>query len=212
MTGALGIFRPGARELIMGLPGTGKTRHAEALTASAYRVIWFSPVPDYYRPGRLWASVAYLERYRGLLDDPHARIAIAVQSETEKGIAEELFRLHVLVREASLRKGSPGGFVVVCDEVGDYKLAAEYVLISMFRRSRHNRCAYIFASQCATDIPFRVRKMASRVACFGQEHPRELAELRAVYPEEFVQRVERWAPNDPPAEWRSRTFKGRWSD
>lgn len=196
----------------MGLPGTGKTRHAEALTASAYRVVWFSPVPDYYRTGRLWASVGYLKRYRGLLDDPHARIAIAVQSEDARGIARELAELHSLLREAALRKGSPGGFVLVCDEVGDYKDEAEDLLLSMFRRSRHNGCAYLFASQCATDFPFRVRKMASRVACFGQEHPRELSELRAVYPEEFVQRVERWTPGDAPAEWRARTFQGRWSE
>lgn len=210
--GALGLFRPGAREIILGMPGTGKTRHAEALTATAHRVVFFSPVPDYYREGRLWATVDYLDRWRGLLDDPHARIVVAVESEEPRGIARELRKLHGLLREAATRKGSPGGWVVVLDEVGDYKDDAEGVLISMFRRSRHNRSAYIFASQCATDIPFRARKMASRVACFGQEHAREISELRAVYPDEFADRVQAWNEGDAPAEWRSKTFRGRWSD
>jgi hypothetical protein len=206
---SLGIFRPGAREIVLGNPGTGKTRHVEALTASAFRVLYFSPVPDYYREGRLWCTVDYLERWRGLLDDPHARIVVDVQDAEGAELAELLQRVYRLLREATRRKGGRP-FVFVKDEVGDYKEWAEDTLLSIFRRSRHNRLASIMVSQCATDIPFRCRKMASRVACFGQEHPREIAELRAVYPAEFADRVERWNPGDPPAEWRSRTFAGRW--
>lgn len=193
------------------MPGSGKTRHVEALTASAFRVVYFSPVPDFYREGRLWCTVAHLDRYRGLLDDPHARIVVDVDDAEGAELAAQLQQLYRLVREATKRKGGRP-FVFVLDEVGDYKEWAEDTLLSLFRRSRHNRTAVIMASQCATDIPFRCRKMASRVACFEQEHPRELAELRAVYPDEFVERVEAWSPGMPPAEWRSRSFAGRWSD
>lgn len=211
--GSLGLFRPGAREIVMGLPGTGKTHHATALVAHAWRCLFFSPVwEEHAVAGRAVVTVSELERYQGLLDDPHARLVIRTVEETDYGLASELSKVRNLVRNATKRKASPGGFTILCDEVGDYKIAGESILISMFRRSRHDNTAIVFVSQLATDFPFRVRKMASRCACFGQEHPRELSELASVYGQDYATAVAAWEPRTPPIEWRSRFFRGRWSD
>lgn len=192
--------------------GTGKTRYAEQLTRDAWRCVWFSPVPDYVRPGRTHASVAYLSKYRGLFDDPHARIVVDVQGEEGRDIALELRHLVKLMREATARKESPGGFVLVLDEVGDYAQSGDGVLKSLFRRCRHNGFAIVLVSQCATDIPLRCRKLATRVSTFGQEHEVELTEIEKVYGADYRAAVENWRPGAPPAEWRSRTFASRWSE
>jgi hypothetical protein len=209
---SLGVLRVGAREIILGMNGTGKTRYAERLSALAWRAVFFSPVPDFAKPGRLFVTISYLEQWPGLLDDPHARIAIDVQADTQEGIAAELRRLVRLLREATKRKDSPGGFVVVLDEVGDYVRAAEEIIKSLFRRCRHNGFAVVLISQVATDIPYRCRKLATRVNTFGQEHEGELRELASIYGQSYADAVRAWTPGTGPVIWRSRTFAGRWNE
>ena len=187
----------GSREIVLGVPRTGKSTYAERLVSTAWRVVWFTPTDDYRAPGRLVVSVDELEEFPALLDDPHCRIVVEPKGEDSAELAAEVKRLVVLCRKAR-------DLVLVLDEVGDYSKHADGLLKALFRKVRHHGLAVVLVSQVATDIPLTCRRVASRCVCFLQEHPAELTELAKVYGDAFAAQVASWRPFDPPAIWRSR--------
>jgi len=183
-----------ARVLIMGLPECGKTTFARTLTADAFRAVFFDPAGDYSAPGRLDVTLAELQKWPGLLDDPHARIVVKPQADDERGLAAEARVLINLAFEA-------GDLVLVLDEVGDYGKHAAGPLSKLVRRGRHEGIASVLVSQFATDFPKTCRRAASDVYGFLQKHPDDLAALEHVYGPAFSARVASWRKYEPPAAW-----------
>jgi hypothetical protein len=197
-----GELQLGDRLLVMGLPTFGKSTLCEKLTATADRALFFSPVPDFQKPARPVYSIAELERYPDLLCGEYVRVAVKVNGRGRE-LAEQAVRTFRALERAyrDFDATGEGGCVAVFDEVGDYRRFAEDELNAIFRRGRHYGLVPIFASQVATDIPLRARKLASRVLCLGQRHGDELRELRGLYGEDFARRVGAWRKYEPPAEW-----------
>lgn len=184
-----------SREIIVGMPYSGKSTLAERLTRTAYRVVWFSPETDYEKPGRLVVTMPQLKRYPDLLLDPHLRLVVRNPENADgKVLAANLASLIDLCRWAE-------DLVLVCDEVGDYREESERVLNKLFRRGRHKGIATVLVSQVPTDIPYKCRKIASRVWCFKQSHADELKELRQLYGDSFAATAASWEPFDLPAVW-----------
>lgn len=184
------------RVLIMGLPTCGKTEWAKKLTADAYRCAWFDVADDYSAPGRLDVTIPELERWPGLLDDPHCRIVVKPQADDEKGLAKEARAFISLAFEA-------GDLVAVLDEVGDYGKWCAGPLSKLVRRGRHRGIASVLVSQFATDFPKTCRRAASEVYVFKQAHVDDLAALAKQYGgPNFAARVAAWRKYEPPATWR----------
>lgn len=199
-----GELNLGDRLVVMALPTFGKTTLCEKLAAPADRALFFSTVRDFEKPERGVFTVEQLEAHPELLADPHSRIAVRAEATSGKPLASEVEALIECLEYAgrNFDRTGRGGRVVVFDEVGDYRRHLEDRLNTVFRKGRHFGIVPIFASQVATDLPLKCRKLASRVLCLGQRHADELKELR-IYGAGFAERVGRWAKYEPPIEWRA---------
>lgn len=199
-----GELNIGDRIVMMGLPTFGKSTLAEKLTAEADAAIFVSTFHDYEKTERGVATVDQLEKYPALLSDPHSRIAVRLSHSSGRACAEEVAAVIDCLKFAgrNFDRTGHGGRVAVFDEVGSYRRYLEDELNEVFRGGRHYGVVPIFASQVATDIPLKCRKLASRVLCLGQRHRDELKELE-IYGKPFAERVGRWAKYEPPIEWRA---------
>lgn len=192
----------GERLVVMGLPTFGKTTLCESLAAEADSALFVSTFRDYEKVCRGVATVAQLERYPALLTEDHSRIAVRLEAQSGKPLADEVARVLTCVKRAGQHFDNHGfgGRVLILDEVGSYRRHLEDQLNEVFRGGRHYGVVPIFASQVATDLPLKCRKLASKVLCLGQRHADELKELR-IYGANFAERVGRWAKYEPPIIW-----------
>lgn len=110
-----------------------------------------------------------------------AKFRLAVIPD-ELDIDQELEDTIRLVRAA-------GNAVLVFDEVGDYRQKNEQTLNRIARNGRHDGIVPIYVSQVAIDIPYTVRRLATRVYSFAQFHPADIKALSEVYGESFAQSV-----------------------
>lgn len=186
----------GDREIIIGLPGDGKTTLAEGLLASAWRSVTFTPDEEDFRlPGRLVVTVAELERWPRLLAEPHLKLAVEPRDLSGEGLAREVTALVELAFKAR-------NLILVLDEVGDYRRQAEHSLNRLMRRCRKKGVVPVLISQVATDIPLTCRRVATRVRCLGQHERSELKALGDEYGDTFAAMVAAWKRFEPPVTWR----------
>lgn len=195
---ALGPFRVGERIIILGIPMSGKTTLAATLTKSVKRIVYFDPFHDYAEIANAKAvKASELFKNPKILDQSEFRYAI--QPDDTGDLAQDFDDTVMLVRAA-------GDMVFVMDEIGDYKRETEQTLAKIARNIRHNGIVPIFVSQVATDIPKTVRRLATAVYSFRQEHPDDLEALEKVYGEAFAQEVSQ-LPEHEYALWTLKGFK-----
>jgi hypothetical protein len=185
-----------AHELVIGVPGSGKTTLARARVASARRVVFATPVPrDYAEDGEL-VGLADLRGEPELLAGAFLRLVVPLGEDRDTH--EDFADLVELLREYAPRFG---GMVLVSDEVGDYSLRAAEVLTRLHRNGHHSGLASVLVSQTAVDIPLTCRRTATRVSSLLQTRSEDLAALAREYGEPFAEAVRTWRPGDPPAVW-----------
>jgi hypothetical protein len=194
-----GVLNEGERHVLMGVSGTGKTTLVKRLTAEAFRCLWFDPEGEYAAPGRLVVKVAELERWPGLLVDPHARIVVEPTDDDPEAMAEDVGALCSLLLHF---KRLP--MVVVFEELGDYGRlpAAEKGLSRLWKKGRKRGLVPLACSQVATDIPLHVRKQATDAWVTSQDHAGEIAEVERIYGPQMAERARSWQRWQPPAHWR----------
>jgi hypothetical protein len=191
VSGALGPLRDRSHELVLGVPGSGKTRLAVARLASARRVVFFDPTGhDYTEEGEAVtvAELATELRHR------FARLVVVPSLDAADDFA-------ATVAACRAAGQTHGGLVLCADEVGDYSRQACDVLTRLHRNGHHDGVASVLVSQCAIDIPLTCRRTATRVASLLQTNSADLDALQAEYGPDFRESVARWRPGDPAAVW-----------
>jgi hypothetical protein len=191
VTGALGPLRDRSHELVLGVPGSGKTRLAVARLASARRVVFFDPTGhDYTEEGEAVtvAELAAELRHR------FARLVVVPGLDAAADFAATVAACRAAGKEH-------GGVVLCADEVGDYSRQAADHMTRLHRNGHHDGVASVLVSQCAVDIPLTCRRTATRVACLLQTNSADLDALEQEYGPDFRESVARWRPGDPAAVW-----------
>jgi DNA helicase HerA-like ATPase len=196
-----GQYKPPDVVLIIGMPGSGKTTDARGLAEKADRVFYVDPAGD-YRADSDQVTLDELVKSPEILAPHDCRVSLALESESDQDLAQEVTTALALACAA-------GDFLIVLDEVGDYKKCAEGPLGRLARKGRHSGIVSIWVSQFATDIPRTVRRAATEVRCFAQSHPDDLDALEECYGPDFRAQVEQWQVNEAPAVWRLPATKSR---
>lgn len=191
MSQPFGQLDPRSHELILGVPGSGKTTLARARLASARRAVFFDPAGDYSSEGeRIPAAVFGPDFLRGTI--------VRWVVEPGEDVALSFAALAEACRVGARRYG---GLVLCADEVGDYQARAAEALTKLHRNGHHDGVASLLVSQCAVDIPKTCRRTATRVASCLQTDPGDLAALEDAYGADFAAAVRAWKAGDPPAVW-----------
>lgn len=190
-----------SHELVIGVPGSGKTYLTRQRVATARRVVFASPTLDYIDDGEL-VDVDDLDD-----DDEGERLRgatlrlVMVLGEDDRDPGEDLAALVRYLRRHAPRRGE---LVLVCDEVGDYGrpgTIGAVTLERLHRNGHHDGIASILVSQCAVDIPLTCRRTATRVTSLLQTRSEDLAALEREYGRDFRDRVSAWSAGDPPVAW-----------
>ncbi len=193
--GALGPLHARSHEIVLGVPGSGKTYHARARVHDARRVVFFDPAGDYEGEGeRLYADD--LAHQPELFDGKWARYVVAAG----RGEADTAAEFREVIRVCRAARAG-GGLILVADEVGDYAPECARELTRLHRNGHHDGVASILVSQCAVDIPLTCRRTATRVVSMLQTASADLDALAREYGDEFAERVRRWRPGDAPVVW-----------
>lgn len=194
--GALGVLNPRSHELVLGVPGSGKTHYARERVASARRVVFFDPSGDGYFGQGESVSPAELRHVPELYDGRWCRLVV-IAGDGDAEIADE-FRAVVAACRAAARGG---GLVLVADEVGDYGRSCDRELTALHRNGHHDGVASILVSQCAVDIPKTCRRTATRVTSLLQTDAGDLEALAEQYGQPFADRARAWRPGSAPVVW-----------
>lgn len=189
MPGPFGALHPRSHELVLGVPGSGKTHHAKARLDGARRVVFFDPTGHDYADAGERVTLAELAAE---LRCTFARLVVVPDEDVAADFAATV---------EACREGAGPGLVLCADEVGDYSLRAAEQLTRLHRNGHHDGVASVLVSQCAVDIPKTCRRTATRVASLLQVASADLAALEEEYGLAFRERVARWRPGDPPAVW-----------
>lgn len=187
-----------SHELVIGVPGSGKTTEARARVASARRVVYFSPVAKDYAAEGLVVTPNQLDDAPELLEGSTLRLVVSAGLDEEWPTHEQFAQVVEQLRATAPRAG---GLVLVADEVGDYQLRAAEVLTRLHRNGHHHGIASVLVSQCAVDIPLTCRRTATRVCSFLQTRSEDLAALAREYGDEFADAARNWRPGSPSAVW-----------
>jgi hypothetical protein len=186
-----GPLSPRSHEIVLGVPGSGKTTLARARVSEARRVVFFDPAGDYAGEGEA-VAVADLAEDPGQLAGQFCRLVVEPGDDVPGDFAELV---------ALCREHAGPGLVLVADEVGDYSARAAETLTRLHRNGHHDGLASLLVSQCAVDIPKTCRRTATRVASLLQTASADLDALATEYGDDFADRVRHWRPGDPPAVW-----------
>lgn len=186
----LGPLHPRSHELVLGVPGSGKTYLARERLASVRRVVFLDPAGDYGDEGE---RVAAGDLTPELLSGTVVRLVVEPGEDVAADVRATI--------EACRAARDAGGLVLCLDEVGDYSLACADVLTRLHRNGHHDGVASLLVSQCAVDIPKTCRRTATRVVSLLQTASADLDALELEYGADFRERVQRWRPGDPPAVW-----------
>ncbi len=190
-----GLLDHRSHELVLGVPGSGKTHHARARLASARRVVFFDPTGhDYVDEGE---QVSPADLDRELLSGTVVRLVVVPGDDVPADFAATV----------AACRASDGGVVLCADEVGDYAPHCADVLTRLHRNGHHDGVVSVLVSQCAIDIPKTCRRTATRVTSLLQTASADLDALETEYGPEFRERVARWRPGDPPAVWTLPTLR-----
>ena len=191
MTQPFGPLDPRSHELVLGVPGSGKTYHARRRLESARRVVFFDPNGhDYDGEGE---RVDPDDLVGELLGGAVVRLVVVPGDDVVGDFVQTV--------AACRAAGMDGGLVLCADEVGDYAPSCADVLTRLHRNGHHQGVASVLVSQCAVDIPRTCRRTATRVTSLLQTASADLDALETEYGPEFRERVARWRPGDPPAVW-----------
>lgn len=188
-----GFLQQRSHELILGVPGSGKTRLARGRLARSRRAVFFDPTGHDYDGSGERVSPEDLIADPELLAGTVCRLHVVPGDDVAAGFA-------ITVR-ACRGAARHGGLVLLGDEVGDYSQRAAEVLTRLHRNGHHDGVASLLVSQCAVDIPKTCRRTATRVSSLLQVASADLEALAVEYGDEFAERVRRWRPGDPAAVW-----------
>lgn len=198
MTSPLGQLFDRSHELVLGVPGSGKTHRARERLSSARRVVFFDPTGhDYSGEGE---QVDVGDVTEELLEHRFARLVVVPGLEVAADFA-------ATVAACRMAGTAHGGVVLCADEVGDYSRQAADHLTRLHRNGHHDGVASVLVSQCAVDIPLTCRRTATRVASLLQTASADLDALETEYGPQFREAVARWRPGDVPAVWTLPTFQ-----
>lgn len=190
----LGPLDGRSHEVVLGVPGSGKTFLARERVASVRRLVIFDPAGDYEAEGEC-LTVADLADPAALAGTFRRVVVLAGRGEDEP--ADELEATVAACRAAARF----GGLVLLADEVGDYSARAAATLTRLHRNGHHDGVASILVSQCAVDVPLTCRRTATRVTSLLQVASGDLDALAREYGEDFAERVRTWRPGAPPVVW-----------
>jgi len=196
---AHGAIGPRAHELVLGVPGSGKTTLARQRIAAAgpRRVVYFDPADDFSADGEVFSPADVEAAPREVLAGAFLRVVVAAARDPGRDVAEEF----AAIVEACRSVADLGGLVLVADEVGDYSRRADAHLTRLHRNGHHDGVASILVSQCATDIPKTCRRTATRVASLLQVNSDDLDALAREYGDDFASNVRGWRPGRPAVVW-----------
>lgn len=192
MSTDLGPLDLRSHEVILGVPGSGKTTLAKERVRGARRVVFFDPAADYDDQG----EVITPGEVRAELRHRFARLVVAPDPDAD--LAETFARVVADCRAAGAESGP---LVLVADEVGDYSRGADSVLTRLHRNGHHDGVASILVSQCAVDVPKTCRRTATRVTSLLQVAADDLDALAREYGPDFASAVQGWRPGRPPVVW-----------
>lgn len=185
-------FHDRTHDLVLGVPGSGKTSLARKLMRRVRRAVFFDPTGHDYsdegelvRPEDLDAD--------GMLDGPIRRLVVVPGLDVPGDFTR--------VVAACRRAGRTRPLVLLADEVGDYSSRTAETLTRLHRNGHHEGVASVLVSQCAVDIPKTCRRTASRVFSLLQTASADLDALETEYGPDFAERVRAWRPGDAPAVW-----------
>lgn len=195
MLAPLGPLDQRSHEIVLGVPGSGKTYLARERVGSVRRLVIFDPAGDYGDEGEHMSA-------GDLADEPDALEGtfrrIVVKPDGELDVSEDFTRTVAACRAGAARFGP---LVLLADEVGDYSARAASTLTRLHRNGHHDRVASILVSQCAVDVPLTCRRTATRVTSLLQVASADLDALEREYGERFARDVAAWRPGSPPVVW-----------
>jgi hypothetical protein len=194
-----GDLLPRDHVIVMGQPGCGKSPFAARLVRRARRVVFWDAGGSWEAEGEP-ATAADLVEFPELLAGKVCRLVV-VPTESGEGLADEFRQVVAACREAA----PLGGLVLVIDEVGDLRGAADE-LNALHRNGHKAGVATVSCSPCATDFPKRMRDTASRVFSFFQKSADDVATLDREYGNNFGTKAAAWVHPAPPVAWKSPTL------
>jgi hypothetical protein len=171
----------------------------------ARRVVLYDPAedPSWIEDGFRPVSVGELATDTRLLAADRCKLVVHPKPDefrektTQTPTALQMAEIETL---CDLQRAA-GNLVSVWDEVGDYTESGNDALQRLARNGRHQGIACVFISQCAVEIPKRVRRQATRIVSFIQSEPSDLAALEEKCGEQFANEAREWRRGRPPALW-----------
>jgi hypothetical protein len=194
MTSPLGPLDARSHEIVLGVPGSGKTTLARERVATVRRLVVFDPARDYSAEGERM-SADDLAADPCALEGTFRRVVVEPEGDDT---ADQFMRTVAACREQAPRHGP---LVLLADEVGDYAPRAAGALTRLHRNAHHDGVASILVSQCAVDVPLTCRRTATRVTSLLQVASGDLDALAREYGEAFASAVGSWRPGAPPVVW-----------
>jgi hypothetical protein len=145
-------------------------------------------------------TVGELERRPSILAAEQVRLVVCSMARDEAELGAEVERVAQVARAAR-------DLLLIWEEVGDYCdpqqpcPGAPFCLSKLARNGRKQGLPCVWISQCAVEIPLKVRRQATRIVSFGQSEVLDVTALEARCGEPFAAQVRAWRKGEPPAIW-----------